>query len=184
MRRLLVAGFGNVLRGDDGFGPAVVEALRAAGLPPGVQALDVGLGGLTLVQELLAGYDGLVLVDAVERGASPGSLHLLEPAVPDAGALPEATRRSLACDAHGAVPEAALVIARAAGALPSFIRIVGCQPAETDEMCVELTPGVRAAVPKAVETIARIIAEFRTPTLLAGAARQALEPETSNLEPF
>ena len=28
MTRVLVAGIGNVLRGDDGFGPAVIEALR------------------------------------------------------------------------------------------------------------------------------------------------------------
>ena len=69
--RILVAGIGNVLRGDDGFGPAVVQALLARGaLPAGVHAVELGIGGVGLVHELMDGYDAVVIVDAVDRGGA------------------------------------------------------------------------------------------------------------------
>ena len=71
MTRVLVAGVGNMLRRDDGFGPAVAASL--AGLPPGVAVVETGIGGVALLQELLSGYDGLILIDAVDRGAAPGT---------------------------------------------------------------------------------------------------------------
>ncbi|MBA2391102.1 MAG: hydrogenase maturation protease, partial [Geodermatophilaceae bacterium] len=57
---------GNVLRGDDGFGVVVAQAL-ADGRPlgEGVQVMEVGIGGIHLVQALMAGFDVLVVVDAV-----------------------------------------------------------------------------------------------------------------------
>jgi hydrogenase maturation protease len=153
-RRVLVAAVGNVLRGDDGFGPAVIQALRSAtGVPEGLHAAEVGIGGVSLVHELMDGYDALVLVDAVDRGGAPGSLYVLEPEVPDVMAIPALERRELAADMHQAVPGPALVMARAVGALPPIVRIVGCQPVETEEFCTELSPPVREAVPKAVEAI-------------------------------
>src|ERR671934_169318 len=76
--RILIAGIGNVLRGDDGFGPAVVQALLARGaLPRGVHAVELGIGGIGLVHELMDGYDAVVIVDAVDRGGAPGAIHVL-----------------------------------------------------------------------------------------------------------
>ncbi|HEV2131682.1 MAG TPA: hydrogenase maturation protease, partial [Longimicrobiaceae bacterium] len=74
--RTLIAGFGNVLRGDDGFGVEVIHRLEAAG-PAGdeVRLLEVGTGGLALAQELLAGYDRLIIVDAMTCGGAPGTLY-------------------------------------------------------------------------------------------------------------
>ena len=60
---VLVACVGNVLRGDDGFGPAVAARLDGK-LPAGARLIETGIGGIALVQELLAGYEGLVIVDA------------------------------------------------------------------------------------------------------------------------
>ena len=42
-KRILVAGVGNVLRGDDGFGPAVTELLGH--LPAGAEVVETGTGG-------------------------------------------------------------------------------------------------------------------------------------------
>ena len=72
--RILVAGLGNLLRRDDGFGVAVVEHLHRVGVDEGVTLLDAGIAGVRVVQELLAGYDGLILVDATARGEAPGTL--------------------------------------------------------------------------------------------------------------
>lgn len=161
-RRLLVAGVGNVLRGDDGFGPAVARALEAGGgLPAGLSVIEVGIGGIGLVHELMSGYDALVVVDAVDRDGPPGTLFVLEPEMPGTGSLAEVELASLALDLHEVVPGSVLVLARALGILPPVVRIVGCQPAETDEFSTELSPVVERAVPGAVREILRIAAAVR-----------------------
>jgi hydrogenase maturation protease len=160
-RRILIAGVGNVLRGDDGFGPAVIWALAAGGaLPPAVHLLETGIGGIHLVLELLEGYDALILVDAVDRGRPPGSLFIVEPEVPDIATISAAEAHALATDTHQVVPGRALIMARAARALPASIRIVGCQPAETDIFSLELSPVVQASVPQAVAAIRSLLDEL------------------------
>ena len=78
--KILVAGMGNILRGDDGFGIRVVEKLaEISKLPAGVEIYEAGIGGIALVQELMNGYDALVVVDAVEKGAKAGTLFVVEP---------------------------------------------------------------------------------------------------------
>lgn len=157
-RRVLVAGVGNVLRGDDGFGPAVIGALETSGdLSPGVRLVELGIGGIGLVHELLDGYDVLVVVDAVDRGGSPGTLYVLEPDVPPAEALSAAERHALATDTHQAVPWRVLVIARALGILPPLVRIVGCQPDQTEELTLALSCSVQRAVPEAVAAVRSLL---------------------------
>lgn len=153
-RRVLVAGVGNVLRGDDGFGPAVIQALETGGgLPAGVRTVEFGIGGIGLVQELLDGYDALVVVDAVDRKGPPGSLYILEPDVPPIESVPSLERYELLTDLHQAVPGKALIMARALGALPPLVRIIGCQPAEMEGFSTDLSPAVQQSVPAAVEAI-------------------------------
>src|SRR5262245_35654245 len=67
-RRTLVAGFGNVLRADDGFGVEVLRRLRERGPIPGVDLIEIGTAGIRLAQELLTPYDRLIVVDAMTRG--------------------------------------------------------------------------------------------------------------------
>lgn len=155
--RVLIAGVGNLLRGDDGFGPAVVRALEAGELPEGTRTVELGIGGVGLVHELMEGYDALILIDAVDRQGAPGSLYLLEPDVPEAMESPARQGPSPGGDLHEAVPGQALLMARAVGALPPFIRIVGCQPAETEELTLELSPVVRQAIPAAVATVHQLL---------------------------
>ncbi len=140
--RLIVAGVGNVLRGDDGFGPAVTELLGH--LPAGVDVIETGIGGIALLQELMAGCDGLVLIDAVDRGAAPGTVFLLEPEVPEAVHVP---------DIHLANPDRVLTMAKTIGVLPERVRIVGCQPQEVDDLCETLSPPVQAALATAVAKV-------------------------------
>ena len=87
--KVLVAGVGNILRGDDGFGVAVVERLLTRGsLPSGVDVIETGIGGMSIVQQLMEGFRALIVVDAVDRGEKPGTVFVLEPEVPDASELP------------------------------------------------------------------------------------------------
>jgi len=70
---VLVIGFGNELLGDDGCGPAVVRLL---GSSSHVRAVD-GHTDALLVPGLWAGEREVWLVDAVVRGAPPGTVHHL-----------------------------------------------------------------------------------------------------------
>ena len=66
--RILVAGVGNVLNGDDGFGVELAWRLAKRSLPAGVKVIETGIGGMTLVQELMLGYDAVLLLDAHQGG--------------------------------------------------------------------------------------------------------------------
>jgi hydrogenase maturation protease len=149
MSRIVVAGVGNLLRGDDGFGPAVVGRLRD--LPEGVDVVETGIGGIALLQELMAGCDGLVLVDAVDRGAQPGTVFVLEPEVDDAEHV---------ADVHLANPDRVLSMAKSLGALPNRVVIVGCQPDGTDELEQRLSPAVERAVAVAVARVMETVKEW------------------------
>jgi hydrogenase maturation protease len=140
--RLLVAGVGNLLRGDDGFGPAMTKLLGH--LPVGVEVIETGIGGIALLQELMAGCDGLILIDAVDRGAAPGTVFVLEPEVPEGEHVP---------DVHLANPDRVLTMAKTMGVLPDRVRIIGCQPMEVDEVVMGLSPPVQAALATAVTRI-------------------------------
>ncbi len=74
--RVLVLGVGNVLFGDDGFGPAVIEHLeRHYQIPEEVYVMDVGTGVRKLLFTLTiseAGPQEIVVVDAVDWGQDVG----------------------------------------------------------------------------------------------------------------
>ncbi len=144
-----MAGVGNVLRGDDGFGPAVTELLDH--LPEGADVVETGIGGIALLQELMRGYDGLILIDAVERGAEPGTVFLIEPEVEKGVHVP---------DIHLANPHRVLSMAKTMGVLPERVVIIGCQPLDVEEMCQGLSEPVQRALAPAVTRIEEIIDEW------------------------
>jgi hydrogenase maturation protease len=140
--RVIVAGVGNVLRGDDGFGPAVTELLDD--MPEGVEVIETGIGGIALLQELMAGCDGLVLIDAVDQGEAPGTVILMRPDVPEAVHVP---------DVHLANPDRVLSMAKTMGYLPERVLIVGCQVSSVDTLGEGLSPEVERALAIAVTKI-------------------------------
>ena len=158
--RVLVVGVGNVLHGDDGFGVEVARRLSERSLPPGVTVAETGIGGIHLVHELMAGYDALVVVDAVDRGRPPGTVMVIEADVTDVAELPVEERHDLLADMHLATPERALMVARAAGVLPERTIIVGCQPVEIETLGIGLTEQVREAVGSAVDEVEVCVREL------------------------
>lgn len=145
--RALIAGMGNVLRQDDGFGVIAAQCLLdEGGLPESVRVLEVGIGGIHLVQELLDPVDILVIIDAVDVGRSPGSVVVMDPEIVDVGGLSPAERRDQLADMHYAVPARALMLARALDILPAIVRLVGCQAADARSYGQGLSPEVADAV--------------------------------------
>lgn len=165
---ILVAGVGNALRGDDGFGVRALAAFREHGQAADVRCLETGIGGMHLVQELMRGYDALLLFDAVDRGDPPGRVTVLEPVLPALDDLSDTERRDFFCETHYATPVRALTFAREVGALPAIVRIIGCQMADADGFGLDMHPAVQAAVPEAARVAAMLAAE------LAGRGARAL----------
>lgn len=163
MKRVLVAGIGNVFLGDDAFGVEVVKRLATAGLPPEVQVADYGISGLHLAYELLSGYETTILVDAAPRGGEPGTVYLIEP---DGGGDGSAGP----LDAHGMQPDVVLHLLRALGGDAERVLVVGCEP-ECVEEGIGLSPRVAAAVPRAIELVTELVTE-----LACGPAAAIVEP--------
>jgi hydrogenase maturation protease len=171
MTRTLIAGFGQVLRGDDGFGIEVLRRLGERGVASDtVELLDVGTGGIRLAQELMTLYERLIIIDATTRGGEPGTVYSL--VVDDV--MP--TRE---IDMHTTVPSRALEVARALGPLPREIYLIGCEPESVDELTTDLSPRVAAAVDEAVRRIEEILSR---PTLADVGAGSDIAREDELLE--
>ena len=156
--RILIAGVGNVLRCDDGFGIEVMHRLEETLIVEGVEYFESGIAGISLVQKLMDGYDALIIIDALDRGAPPGQVFVLEP---DAASLRNPPSRHEATDLHQADPEVVLRMAAALKTLPPRAWIVGCQAADCDELGAPLTEAVARAVPVAVARVREIVEAVR-----------------------
>jgi len=163
--RVLIAGVGNVLLGDDGFGVEVARCLEVVELPKGVRVVETGIGGIALVQELQDGWDALIVVDTVDRGRPPGSVLVIDPEIVDVADLSWSERHDRLADMHLATPGRALMLARALGVLPPVVRLVGCQPCQAERLGMGLDPVVSSAVQVAVR---QVLVEVETLTGSAG----------------
>jgi len=144
---ILICGVGNVLHGDDGFGIELARRLLACNdLPAGVRVIETGIGGMSLIQEVMAGCHGLLVLDAYRKGGSPGTLYLLEPQLPALDGLDKHEQRAFFADTHYATPVRALSLLQRLDRLPGIIRILGCEPEEVDDLRLGLSPRVAAAL--------------------------------------
>jgi len=162
-RGVLIAGVGNIFLGDDGFGVEVARRL-AVSPPAGTKVEDFGIRGIQLAYELLDGYDGLILVDALSRGGAPGTVYVLEP---DAVVAAPGTL----LDAHGLDPASVLSMMKMLGGSVGRTLVVGCEPAEIVER-MGLSAPVELAVDEAVEVVRRLAASWARGT-------DRIEEETS-----
>ena len=72
-KKTLVLGLGNVIMADEGVGVHVVRALDQHALPPGVECLDGGTGGFTLLEPLQEAAR-IILIDAAADGNPIGTV--------------------------------------------------------------------------------------------------------------
>lgn len=162
MMEVLVAGVGQVLRGDDGFGVEVVRRLVELDLGDTVRVIETGTGGINLVTALYDPTDVLIVLDAVDHGRPPGTVMVIEPEVADVDDMEQMARWDFLADMHYTKPESAFMLAKALGVLPERFLLVGCQPQETEMLEIGLSPAVEGAVDVAVAEVRRILDELRT----------------------
>jgi hydrogenase maturation protease len=141
-----VIGLGRRAAGDDGVGPAVIDALRELE-PSDVELVELGEpSGLI---PLLATPSPVVIVDAVLiDGCAPGCVVAL-----DADTLPQ---RARSVSTHGVGLAQAIALARILiepDRLARRIEIVGVAIAIPEAPALELSPAIAAAVPRAAACV-------------------------------
>lgn len=156
-RPILVAGIGNVLRGDDGFGVEVVNRLLVRGRLEGVaEVADYGIRGLDLVYALLEQRDLLILVDLARRGGKPGTLYTID--------IRTQSDAPAVFETHNMDPVKVVNMGRALGAPAVKTLLVACEPLvmrddESDDVLMELSAPVASAVDEAAQLIETLILE-------------------------
>lgn len=139
---LLVLGLGNVLCGDDGLGVRAIECLERDWLsPPRTRVVDGGTLGLALLAQFRE-TDDVILVDAIQVDAEPGTLVRL-----DGDEVEPAARRRLSVHQVGVAD--LLDGLRLLDEFPRRLVLVGMVPASM-ELSVSLTPRVEASLPALV----------------------------------
>jgi len=141
----VVLGLGNPLLGDDGVGIAALERLgREWRVPPGVELVDGGTWGLSLLPTVES-TRRLLIVDAIDLGGDPGTLHRL-----DGAELPAWLDHKIS--PHEVGLRDLLAVARFRDGLPEETCAIGLQP-ERLEMGRGLSPVVRARLDALVDEI-------------------------------
>lgn len=143
MMTVRVLGLGNVLMGDDGFGPYAARVMDAFyEMPEGVEVIDVGTPGLDLTPFLLDA-DVAIFLDTIKVAGEPGDVRTFtRPEI-----LKHAPQPRLS--PHDPGIKEALLTVEAAGAGPSDVLFIGVVP-QSVEMGVHLSEPVRAAVARAI----------------------------------
>lgn len=144
MRRL-VLGLGNDILGDDAIGLRVARAL-AQRVAPGhdLTIAEDTRGGLDLVEHM-QDHDRVLVIDAIQTGSPPGTLHHL-------GLASIPTQRT--ATAHGINLRMALELGRQAGMrLPpeAAIAILGVEAGDVLTFAEGLSPAVEQAIPGATQ---------------------------------
>lgn len=170
--KILVAGVGNILRSDDGFGVEVANRLIAAEAQADadrpVTIVEAGIAGIQLIQELQDGYDAVIVIDTVDRERPPGTVMVIDYNVLDVHELGHNEKYDLLADMHLATPERSLMVARALGVLPPIVRMVGVQPVDVESPAIGLSETVASAIGPAIEEIDRCVAELLEQDVLHG----------------
>ena len=142
--RLLLIGVGNQYRKDDAAGLIVVRSLKNQA-PAFLEIIEESGEGASLMERWRE-VDGVIMVDAVSSGATPGTIHRLD-----------ACRQSIPTDffsysTHAFSVAEAVEMARVLDQLPPRMIIYGIE-GESFEFGTGLSPALESAVPQVAESI-------------------------------
>ncbi|NSW81842.1 MAG: HyaD/HybD family hydrogenase maturation endopeptidase [Syntrophothermus sp.] len=144
MNRVLVVGIGNLLLKDEGVGVHAVQELRESGLPPGVEAVDIGTNSYDLV-DCLCESDKLIVIDAMEGGGEPGTIYRVS------FENLELKRKGELLSSHQLQFHEAVEMAKMMGCCPE-ITVIGIEP-KTIDWGTDLSPEVQRRLPRVVELV-------------------------------
>lgn len=144
MSRVVVIGVGNPYRGDDAAGLAAAERLQSR-VPEHVSVLPCEQEPSRIV-DAWQGARAAVVVDAVQSGSEPGTLHRVDATTEP---VPAHVFRS---STHAFGVGETIEVARALGRLPARIVVYGVEGASF-AAGIGLTPRVETAVDEVVAAV-------------------------------
>lgn len=153
--RVVVVAMGNEYRRDDGAGQAI--AARVARALDGVDQLGPVADPLDLLG-LWDDADLAVVIDAVQSGAEPGSVALID--LDSDRSTEEAGQAVGASSTHGIGLAGVLRLARALGSAPRRVVVVGIEGDDFGEG-TGLSPAVDRAISRAAGHVVALIKEVR-----------------------
>jgi hydrogenase maturation protease len=149
--KTLVLGLGNPIVTDDSVGLRVVDELKPLLADrPDVEVSEDYWGGLRLMERMI-GFDRAIVIDAIQTGGPPGTIHLL---------TPDGIGTQRSASAHDVNLATALEFGRQAGMhLPenAHIRLVGIEAEDILTFAEQCTPAVQAAIPRAIEAVLNVL---------------------------
>lgn len=135
--QVVVIGLGSPLMGDDGLGLAALELLRESWHLPGVELVDGGTWGMSLLP-VVEGADRVLLLDAIQAGAAPGEIVVL-----DRDAIPRYFSATLS--PHQVDLKEMLAAAELRGTLPEHLVALGMEPGRV-ALGTTFSPAVEAGL--------------------------------------
>lgn len=138
--RSVVIGVGNPTIADDALGIEVARWLRRELTGHwGITVSEVSNGGFELMEAMI-GFDKAIVVDAIETGRTPGTIHRL--CIDEIGMC-----RNTSTTHNGSIA-VALEFGRLSGAkIPDSFRVWAVEAGDVSTFCEGLTPEVQRAVP-------------------------------------
>jgi len=153
MRTVLIGGIGNVLLGDDGVGPFVVNGLESQfDFQENVELADLGTPGLDLPL-YLSGATAVILIDSARFDGEPGSFRRFQKQ--DLLRIPLHTR----IDPHSPALRESISLVELMGTMPRELLLIGVQGRCFDPGAT-LSTAVRQSVPQVVDAVRRELYEL------------------------
>lgn len=150
--KIVILGVGNLLLSDEGVGVHVANELVKLELPPGVTVVEGGTDGFRLIN-VITEADRLIVVDAVKGGGAPGSIYRFD--INEVQNCPSGFKTSV----HQIGILEVINLSGLIGKTPQTT-VIGIEP-ESLEMGMELSPEVKAKIPRIIELIQE---ELKHPT--------------------
>lgn len=157
--RIVILGVGNTLMADDGLGPALINGLEDGWCwPDHVRLIDGGTQGQLLLPYVMEA-DRLLVLDAMDTGAEPGTVLALDEIQIDR------LWRGAPNGTHDAAVTELLSMAAMLGQRPENVAAVGIQPERLDLCPAILSETVAKAMPAALNAALTVLEEWGvTPT--------------------
>lgn len=157
MKTILIGGMGNVLLGDDGFGPYVIHLLESRyEFGESVELADLGTPALDLTHRI-AGRDVVVLIDCIASTEhEPGTVLICDKASL-VTAIP-----AQRLDPHSPALTECLLAAEMLGSMPGQVLLFGAVGDSFEPGC-PLSPSMRQSCEKVIESVVMELERLSVP---------------------
>jgi len=143
---LKVIGIGNLLRGDDGIGPVIIQYLEGMCDSLSIQLFDVGSDAFTILDHLL-GSEPVLIIDCARMGKRPGSVKKIF------ATDKEFLTTNIGMSLHGYSLAEIWQIAKSMG-VNNTPSVIGVEPSS-----IEFNSGLSEVVKNSIPIVLRMVAE-------------------------